>query len=342
MEKIFLKTLLLFFPFIVSIITCIVIDPFNVFHYKNIRDNGVSPNDRYIKMRYILDNPDKFDSFLFGSSRVGGINVESITQANYYNMTYPSGLPQNHFENIEVMIKKNIVPQTVLMGIDDIVCRYIPEQLNKEMHRIAYPSKAVQNKLAYLGFLIKYLNPVVLQSLPIIRRYKGNNIIYRKIFYENGSWHIFENATNPFECNWENAKGDTSPYNYGIDNAIKDIQSIIDLCNQHNIKLIIFTNPLHKLTYQQAVEYGYIDFLARLSEMTDFYNFSGINDVTTNNDYYRETSHYKLTAGDLIIDAIFNNRTDSKLLSQGFGLYVTSENRAEFIDLLKSQLINQP
>ena len=204
------------------------------------------------------------------------------------------------------------------------------------MPYLLYPKEGLQNNLA---FFVKYFNPVVLKSTPTIISHKRNDAIVRKQFCENGVvW-----PTGPYpRLDWENAVGSSKPFNYGIDNAIKDIQSIIDLCNQHNIKLIIFTNPLHELTYQQAVEYGYIDFLARLSEITNFYNFSGINDVTTNINYHREPGHYNLTAGDLIIDTIFNNKTDSRLLSQGFGLYVTSENRAEFIDLLKSQLINQP
>ena len=44
---------------------CYVIDPFNVMHPLNIRDNGVEPNKNYIKITYILANPEKFDAFLF-------------------------------------------------------------------------------------------------------------------------------------------------------------------------------------------------------------------------------------------------------------------------------------
>jgi len=79
------------------------------------------------------------------------------------------------------------------------------------------------------------------------------------------------------------------------------------------------------------------DFLSRLSEITDYYNFSGINDITANNDNYLEASHYKAKVGNLIIDTIFNNKTDKNLLSQGFGYYVTTETKNEFINLLLNQ-----
>ena len=78
--KTFLKKIA---PFILFILTLeiavpILVDPYNVFHWKRIRDNGVEPNSNYIKMQYILHNPDKFDSFLFGSSRTGFIDVEKF------------------------------------------------------------------------------------------------------------------------------------------------------------------------------------------------------------------------------------------------------------------------
>jgi len=329
-------TIFLSLLFIISVISCLVIDPYNVFHYKNIRDNGIEPNKNYIKMRYILDNHAYFDSYLFGSSRVKFINVADIQGLHCYNMTYSEGIPREHRENLEVMIKKNIIPAVVLIGIDDIGCYRDPKIHHTELMRIPYPTDAVKNYAVYGKFLLKYINLDVYRSIPIIISHKGDNLTYRKQFYKNGGV-LSDESHEQKKVNWENISGESAPFHdYGIDNVITDIQSIIDLCNRNNIKLILFTNPLHILTYKQAVEYGYIDFLSRLSEITDYYNFSGINDITTNNENYFEASHYKSKVGKLIIDVIFN-KTDKKLLSQGFGYYVTTENKNEFINLLLRQ-----
>jgi hypothetical protein len=94
---------------------------------------------------------------------------------------------------------------------------------------------------------------------------------------------------------------------------------------------------MHVLLYSAAVQEGYIDFLERLSRITEFYNFSSINDVTTRNSNYLEPNHYRHNVGNLIIDRIFHNQVTSELLSQGFGWYVTPENREEFIALLRGQ-----
>ena len=338
MKKFFIKIfIMVLLPFVFVIVLYIhFFDVYNVFHYKNVRDNGIEPNKNYIKMRYILDNPAYFDSFLFGSSRVAFINVADIPGLHCYNMTYSLGVPREHRENLEVMIKKNIIPAVIMVGLDDISCYTDPKSHHNQLVRLPYPTDAVQNYVAYYKFLSKYIALRVLDSIPIIISHKGDHLTYRKQFYENGgaSVEYMEKVT----LGWEKISVYSPPFHdYGIDNVIADIQSIIDLCDRNNIKLILFTNPLHMWMYQEAVKNGYIDFLSRLSEITNYYNFSGINDITVNNDNYHDAGHYKIKIGDLIIDAIFNKKTDQKLLSQGFGYYVTNENRNEFIDLLLNQ-----
>jgi hypothetical protein len=334
MKKFFIKAVLLSLPVIISMIIVFIMDPYNVFHYKNIRDNGVEPNKNYIKMRYILDNPGKFDSFLFGSSRVGGINVTDIPGLRCYNMTYSEGLPREHFENLEVLIQKGIIPNTVMVGVDDIACYVIPETHRNSFLRMPYPQKDAGENWPYFTFLIKYLHPVLLGSIPTILFNKGNSTLFREQFYGNGGRQKSFDEQYAQETDWEHISVYSLPFKYGIDNAIADIQSIIRLCGENDIRLILFTNPLHHLTYRLAVEHGYIDFLSRLSDITDFYNFSGINDITINNDNYLETKHYQVKVGDLIIGAIFNEKIDQKLLTQGFGYHVTDKNKNDFFDIL--------
>ena len=64
-------------PFILFILVLeiaipMAVDPYNVFHWRQIRDNGVEPNSNYIKMEYILHNPDKFDSMWTAFRRENG------------------------------------------------------------------------------------------------------------------------------------------------------------------------------------------------------------------------------------------------------------------------------
>jgi hypothetical protein len=178
---------------------------------------------------------------------------------------------------------------------------------------------------------------MVSASLKTILSHKGmDKKEYQRRFYDNGSYPRNYNMNNGY--NWETAQPGTGISENRIDENILDIQKIINLCNKHNIKLIIFTNPIHILTYKNSVKNGYLDFLYKLSNITEYYNFSGINNITANNSNYFETSHYKIEVGDIIINTIFNNATDEKLLSQGFGYYVTKNNRDVLFKILNSQM----
>lgn len=298
-------------------------DPYNVFHWKQIRDNGVEPNSNYIKMKYILNNPDKFDSFLFGSSRTGFLDVERIPEGKWYNMSYSEGLPAEHLENLRELIAHGIIPKNVMIGVDNISCFVDPAIHEEQFYRIPYPRS---NPLAFYAnyFSIKG----VLRSLSVTRNYVPQDPDFVERYYRSGCNSREESKK---AGQWKNdAPYWDDYYTDHIGDAIFDLRAIAELCEAHDIRLILFTNPIYYKTYQQSKTYGYEQFLGWLSGVHDYYNFSGINDVTTNRMNYLESSHYTMEVGDRMIDRIFNDKRDEKLESQGFGFYVTEENAEEF------------
>jgi hypothetical protein len=90
-----------------------------------------------------------------------------------------------------------------------------------------------------------------------------------------------------------------------------------------------------ELTYNASVELNYMEFLEGLADITDYYNFSGLNDVTTDTDNYLDSSHYNAYIGDMMIDVMFNGNVDEKLYSQGFGWYVTQDNIDDLLAMLQ-------
>ena len=73
--------------FLLMVVVPVAIDPYNVFHVENIRDNGIEPNKNFLKTEYVIRHPDRFDAFLFGSSRVSSIHSDRIEGYRCYNMT---------------------------------------------------------------------------------------------------------------------------------------------------------------------------------------------------------------------------------------------------------------
>jgi hypothetical protein len=77
-------------------------------------------------------------------------------------------------------------------------------------------------------------------------------------------------------------------------------------------------------------------FKKQLSEVTDYFDFSGINSITSNNYYYYETSHYRYVVADMILARIFNDPPVS--LPSDFGVLVTRANLEAHLQNLRSQL----
>ncbi len=326
--KKFLRKIAPFVLFILflEIAVPMLVDPYNVFHWKEIRDNGVEPNSNYIKMRYILSNPDKFDSFLFGSSRTGFINVENIPEGKWYNMSYSEGLPGEHLENLREMIENGIIPKNVMIGVDNISAFVDPALHEKQFYRIPYPR---ENKLSFYANYFSIRG--VLESLEVIMNHEVEDPDYVERYYETGSTLRDPSLAGQWEADapyWEYY------YKDYISQGVLAIQRIADLCDEYDIRLIVFTNPMYYKTWQESKYYGFESFLFWLAGVSDYYNFCSSNDITKNQKYYYEPSHYTEEVGDMIIDRIFNDVRNEELESQGFGYYVTKENVEQFFEEL--------
>lgn len=334
MKKFVLKIILIFLIVgILSVVLAYTVDPFNVFHVTNIRDNGCEPNKNYIKMRFVLDNSDNFDAYLFGSSRVGSIHVEKM-DSNCYNMTYSAGVPSEHLKNINTFLSHQIIPDTIYIGLDSWAYTFFEEEHYFQPLRMPYEYIITHRE----EFYSTYLNPALsVKALPTIlsrefRQEAENN----DVFYSYGWWCDYDHKTIDWTQKVEPSIGITSDYEKNISEALKVISEIKELCDANGIDVIFFTNPMYRITYEASVDAGYYDFLEGLAQITDYYNFSGLNDVTVNNGYYIDTSHYNAYVGDMIIDSICYDKTEEKLLSEGFGAYVTRDNVDTIIDTLKS------
>lgn len=322
--KRFIEKALIFvvFDLLLVVIVPVIVDPYNVFHYNDIRNYGVEPNRNYIKTKYILDNPDKFDGFLFGSSRVGSIHVEKIKDHNIYNMIYSVGLPQEHLATLKTFLEGDVNVSVVYMGIDSLSYTIDPLPHFSDPMRCPYQKIASDpNKLFEL-----YFSPSLVVGS--IQHLKEKNVGY-DVFYEYGWTYDYDIITT---MDWTKA-APVIGNDDRLGETLQEIQEIKDLCDEKSIELVIFTNPMFEVTYEASVERDYLEFLNRLAKITNYYNFSGLNDVTVNTDNYIDTSHYNAYVGDMMIDAIINDSVDEGLYNQGFGWYVTAENVNELLAL---------
>lgn len=305
------------------------IDPYNVFHWKSARDNGVEPNKNYVKTQYVLHHPEQYDTFIFGNSRVGSIDASKIGNT-CYNMYYSEGLPAEHYENLKAFVAAGVDVKTVYLGIDDVSCFVDPAIHDDQL--IRRPFRAEEPGIV---FLADYLDPsVALQSLETIANYTGEEPGFRERLYSTGNYYLDTDLTaESLELEeWPNY------FAWYGEGAIEDIRELKNFCDTNEIELIVFVNPEYERRFDEAVEQGYLDFLKELAGFTGYYCFCGYNDITTDMANFHDISHYRQNVGDLMIQVMRGEdggKTLQSLQAQGFGRYVTVANAEEVIENLK-------
>ncbi len=328
---------IIFFCIIVMIFAPfgLFVDPYNIFHWKHMRNNGVEPNKGYVKMSNVLDKHDAYDSFVFGSSRMGFFDMHKLKDGRYYDMSYSEGVPAEHLSDLKTMIGRGIVPKNVTIGVDDISYFVDPVTHDEQLYRKRFPWEgSLTDKCS---FYLKYFDMVTLsQSLHVIRNFEDHDPEFGERLLDTGN----ERLDIESSFNYENTEATWSAYYRPRKQVYEDIRQIAELCRENDINLRIFTNPINGYTYAKDIANGYLEFLEGLAEVTDYYNFSGFNDITLNNDLYYETSHFDPSVADMVIERVYEDKTDERLLSQGFGMYVTKDNVGELMDILYGQAVN--
>ena len=340
MKKFLLKAIIPV-SIILLVIACnIIVDPYNIFHSDNVRANGVEPNRNYVKTKHVIDNSDMYDSYVIGASRCGYMDVERIDNGTYYNLTYGGGNMYEFLLTLEVLLDNDVKIKNILLGLDEgsYTYRYMHDNA---AGAIPYPGKSIKEKS---NFYAKYYLDTftTIRSIPIMLNVSDREAnAYIANIYTTGSWcekeTVLSKETDVYESiNYERSISDGDKE--CIEDAIEDLNIFVKICNEEGIELTIYTHPLHIKNYGDVISYGYLDFIEKLAENVEFYNFSGMNDVTAEYDNYYEWSHYTYEVTDKLIDIMYYDKLDKDLLKQGFGYYVTADNKDDFLRILYSQL----
>ena len=293
----------------------IVADPYNVFHTARVRDNGVEPAKNYIKMSYITANPDKFDAFIFGSSRVGALHPEKIEGVNCYNMTYSVGLPTEHLDNLKTMYAAGVKPKKVYVGVD--VSTYTNDAETHLHDPIRMPYEYAKSHP--LEFIEIYVDSAkAFRSVPTVLKHEASEKMV-DVFYERG-WSI--------DYSWKNMEkdayvtestGEAPDFMDQMDIQLGAISEMKELLEKNGAELIVFTLPMHEVTWRASVKrFEYKEFLKRLGEVTPYYDFGGMNEITNDTSKYVDPSHFNAEVGDMMIE-IFNGGEPHE---DGFGVLV--------------------
>jgi hypothetical protein len=299
-------------------------------------------NSHIFNSEYIFRNPDHFDSFIFGSSFTSVINPAKINTGKFYNMSYSIGLPAEHLAIIKAFLQKRIRIKSVIIGLDEFSFRISPKEHENQLLRIMHPYITGKSLLS-IFYLYYFRTPQLFELANGKDRLLFGKQEDKFISDKNGLWLSWLNLEKKIIASGKPIfvhKAFTyNPFNYDkklTNEVFTQIEEMIALSKKNKFSLIFFFNPIHSEEYLNCA-LGLIPIKERLASITDFYDFSGFNSVTTNNLNYYEDGHYRYLVGDIIIRRIFGCGNVVNV-PKDFGVFVTKKNVNEHIKKQKMEM----
>ena len=318
-------------------------DTFNVFHWQNIRFTSAEPNKNFVKTKYIIHNPKKFNAFIFGSSRVGNLPIDRLPaklggkELRWYNFTHSVGTPNDHFMTLNTFLKNDVSVDMVIIGFDEISMYRNADTQRKDLLRMPY--QVYEENLR--EFLHAYLQMNTDESIKkqIDEYDESAHKAQKDLFYNwGGNKSNFSLTENP-NLKRYNAGGIV----WSCKDSYKDLEEIVQFCAEHKIRLILYTTPMYQTLYRNSVDGGYFDFLRKVSEKCEFYNFSSLNNFTTDPRYYFEWSHFRPALGLLVEKMLFGTEEEREQIraeagDELWGVKVNAGNVDVVISELRKQI----
>ena len=342
-QKRWIKSFLILSTISISFVVSInyIVDPFNVFN-SGFLEHSAQHNERYLKIKHLEKNHSKYNSYIFGSSRIGTTDPKFIEKyipgSKFYNMTVASANLYDYIMHLKYMLKNKYEIKNLYLQIDirDME-RYGQSDSDYQKRLHPYVTGDSLNK-----FYLKYLFGVFPRN---IKEKITHNIDYQErghyFLDTSGMWTSTENENKLLKNCEEYVKNEKTFHikvkrNKRLTNASKisqAIKNIVELCEKNNINLYVFTTPHNHKMMDSFMEDDYKKFLDLIANETNFYDFSGYNSITNNNCNYYEKSHYRPLVAEIIAAKVFN--AEDIKVPEDFGVYIKPENIEDHIKALK-------
>lgn len=307
------------------------LDYYGVFHpEKEIFTTGI--NDRIAKMRYLLmdDNFNKYDSYLWGSSRVMKTDTQ-VTGKRTYNMGSPSGMFRDCLGQLQLLIKHRAPIDTVYLGIDDFSYLKDYSYVKAQAFGYSYQEDITKDADAFSYYLFR---PSIIQhALREPEEASGVTLLHQTgtRFVPEKIEKAIESDPVPYVNSSRFSKGGPVLTTEEIyQKNLQTLREIISICKENHIQLKVFFNPIQMNAYLASDFQWMQRFKKDLSKLTDFWDFSGVNYVTENNYFWYDMMHPRAFICDKILDTVSGQHKITWV--PDFGVYVTPENVDAFCE----------
>ena len=309
-------------------------DYFGVFHTDEPILKTGTINDRFVKMKYLLNdrNFEEYDSYLWGSSRVLKTDTK-VTGERTYNLGSPAGMTEDVLEQLQILLRNGARIGTIYVGLDDFSYYRNYDSVANNLLWISYKDEWKRDMEAYSRYL---LTPSILR-----RAVKAGGKPLTYCLRENGIMLIPDQVEKNIENDVAKHVGNrnfSEPRIYSgnerepeeFSRSLRNLREIRRICDENGIQMKVFFNPQHMTTYLADDMELMNRFKKELVKISPFWDFSGVNYVTSNNYFWYETSHPRAFICDKILDTVSGQNRITWV--PDFGVYVTPENVDDFCE----------
>jgi hypothetical protein len=322
-QFILLTILFTFIIFSIGVLTRYIIDPVGI---NNTFDIGLRKDVAlaYRTQQYVELNKIQPNTIILGGSRVHYLNtkdIEKYTQDKVYNLGLPFGTLEEQYYFLKHSLE-NFPITNVLIGLNFYTFDDNFKENNSDFNKAIFEKNfnAIYQIKHYLEIpLFNYLKYVIPNNDRNLYYENGAITFYHQeqVIKNNDKSHMWESTINHYKNIYEN-------YNVlGISN-IEYYKKMVELCKKYNINLKVFTTAVHYSQLKLIEETNTLDLLNtwknELAKIFPFWDFMYENSVTSNEDYYIDSSHIKQEFGYLYFAKIFEDFDIE--IPEDFGIFI--------------------
>ena len=314
-----------------------IVDPFNVFDSNVLKISSRAQNVRAVKIRHLSKAHKNYNSYMFGSSRVGTIHPDALNKyipgAKFYNFWVSDGNMLEHVLHLRYFLKQGYEVRNtfVLVDLDIFVTSTDPEQGD-------YVTKLAPDVsgMPPLKFYMDYLSVIPYENIrkKLALNYYGIDRYtidfektglrlksYEDKLIEQDQLKYIRQVSN---LNINRADRTVSPGTEALDNTLEALRTLVSICSENGINLIVATMPHNYNKLNQLDTESVMHYPREISKIIDFWNFSTYNRITLDNRYYYEWSHFRPIVGEMMMARMFDDDTIEG--PSDFGFHVNSSN----------------
>lgn len=280
-----------------------ITDPTRVLHhdYKN-RYKNFHPNKLFLKVLYLLEHKNKYDTLIYGSSRGGFVDVRLVSE-HAFNMSHGFGSVSTYLHSLKILLKNDVKIKNVWIAINDYdIWKDNQNTIDKLLHKGTF----VENIPVYADWLFKKTSQTNIKIL------KGEMPLLKSEYITDSSKRIERARIQEkglLKFKKRNIPAATLGFmgKYRINEVINEIKEIKTLCQENNIKLTVFMYPIYYETYLNYDQTKIVEFKRKLASVVDFYDFYDLGEIAIQQTNWFEGSHFTPSVGDYMIKNIQKN-----------------------------------